>query len=144
MLFSINDIELDLFFITAKPADFLDLDVIDTLDEGEQEKEGVDTEEVEQPETEVVVEEETTMPDITVDKEASYNGAQISSALDIIVKVGEGLLTSEQAIVFLIQMLQFDPAVAKALFTEGADATQEIEEFKKAKGKKKRNVFAGS
>ena len=40
-LFSINDIELDLFFITAKPADFLDLDVINTLDEGEQEKEGV-------------------------------------------------------------------------------------------------------
>ena len=34
-------------------------------------------------------------------------------------------------------MLQFDPAVAKALFTEGADATVEIEEFKKAKGKKK-------
>jgi len=147
MLLSINDIELDLFFITAKPADFLDLDVIDTLDEGEQEKEGVDTEEteiVDKPETEVVVEEEETMPDITVDKEASYNGAQISSALDIIVKVGEGLLTSEQAIVFLIQMLQFDPAVAKALFTEGADATQEIEEFKKAKGKKKRNVFAES
>ena len=44
MLFGINDIELDLFFITAKPADFLDLDVIDTLDEGEQQKEGVSTE----------------------------------------------------------------------------------------------------
>ena len=28
-LFAINDIELDLFFITAKPADFLDLDVVD-------------------------------------------------------------------------------------------------------------------
>ena len=44
-LFSINDIELDIYFITAKPADFLNLDVIDTLDEGEQEKEGVDSEE---------------------------------------------------------------------------------------------------
>jgi hypothetical protein len=45
MLFGINDIELDLFFITAKPADFLDLDVIDTLDEGEQQKEGVTSDE---------------------------------------------------------------------------------------------------
>ena len=41
MLFGINDIELDIFFITAKPADFLNLDVIDTLDESEQQKEGV-------------------------------------------------------------------------------------------------------
>ncbi|MAK30298.1 MAG: hypothetical protein CL490_07320, partial [Acinetobacter sp.] len=45
-LFAVNDIELDLFFITAKPADFLDLDVINTLDEGEQQKEGVTKEEV--------------------------------------------------------------------------------------------------
>ena len=44
-LFAINDIELDIYFITAKPADFLDLDVIETLDEGEQEKEGVDSDE---------------------------------------------------------------------------------------------------
>ena len=47
MLFGINDIELDLFFITAKPADFLDLDVIETLDEGEQQKEGVKKDDVE-------------------------------------------------------------------------------------------------
>jgi len=44
-LFAINDIELDIYFVTAKPADFLDLDVIETLDEGEQEKEGLDTQE---------------------------------------------------------------------------------------------------
>ena len=44
-LFAINDIELDIYFITAKPADFLDLDVIETLDEGEQEKEGMQTQE---------------------------------------------------------------------------------------------------
>jgi capsid portal protein len=47
-LFAINDIELDIYFITAKPADFLDLDTIDALDEGEQEKEGVDVEELKQ------------------------------------------------------------------------------------------------
>jgi hypothetical protein len=44
-LFAINDIELDIYFITAKPADFLDLEVIETLDEGEQEKEGLDSNE---------------------------------------------------------------------------------------------------
>ena len=44
-LFAINDIELDIYFITAKPADFLNLDVIETLDEGEQEKEGLDSNE---------------------------------------------------------------------------------------------------
>lgn len=44
-LFSINDIELDIYFITAKPADFLDLEVVETLDEGEQEKEGLDSNE---------------------------------------------------------------------------------------------------
>tara|TARA_Y100001972_G_scaffold129285_1_gene196104 strand:- start:540 stop:2981 length:2442 start_codon:yes stop_codon:yes gene_type:complete len=148
MLFGINDIELDLFFITAKPADFLDLDVIETLDEGEQQKEGVTTkdevivdEQVDEVQVDDVEEVGDIMPDITIDKEASYNGAQISSALDIIVKVGEGLLTPEQAIVFLVQMLQFDPAVAKALFTEGKDATVEIEKFRSKKTKKKRNVF---
>ena len=47
LLFGINDIELDLFFITAKPADFLDLNTINALDEGEQQKEGVTKEEVE-------------------------------------------------------------------------------------------------
>ena len=44
-LFAINDIELDIYFITAKPADFLDLEVIETLDEGEQEKEGANADE---------------------------------------------------------------------------------------------------
>ena len=145
MLFGINDIELDLFFITAKPADFLDLETIAVLDEGEQQKEGIEIEDSpqeieqpqEQPEVEIVEEQADPMADITVDKEASYNGAQISSALDIIIKVGEGLLTAEQAIVFLVQMLQFDPSVAKALFTEGRDATVEIEKFRSKKTKKK-------
>jgi len=135
-LFSINDIELDIFFITAKPADFLDLDVIDTLDEGEQEKEGVGTEEN-------VVEAEPIedgMPVLSADNEASYNGAQISSALDIILKVTEGQLTKEQAIVFLIQMLQFEPSVAKALFTEGKDAVVEVEASKFSKLPKKKQL----
>ena len=135
-LFAINDIELDIYFITAKPADFLDLEVIETLDEGEQEKEGIENP---QEEGEVVVDEpiEEGMPVISADNEASYNGAQISSALDIIVKVGEGLLTPEQAIVFLIQMLQFEPSVAQALFTKGEDAVEKVEASKFSKLPKK-------
>ena len=137
-LFSINDIELDIYFITAKPADFLDLDVIDTLDEGEQEKEGVGTEEnVEVVEAEPI---EEGMPVLSADNEASYNGAQISSALDIILKVTEGMLTKEQAIVFLIQMLQFEPSVAKALFTEGADAVEKVEASRFSKLSKKKQL----
>jgi hypothetical protein len=61
-------------------------------------------------------------------KEASYNGAQISGALDIIEKVSEGILTEDQAVTFLIQMLQFAPSVANALFTgESSEAITETE-----------------
>ena len=41
-IFKVNDINLNLYFKTLKPADFLDLDVIDQLDEEEQQKEGVE------------------------------------------------------------------------------------------------------
>ena len=80
---------------------------------------------------------EKTAEAVAQDKEASYNGAQIASALDIIIKVGEGLITKEQATVFLIQMLQFDPQVAEALFQEGADATKAIERLSALKKKDK-------
>tara|TARA_R110002167_G_scaffold6795_4_gene32088 strand:+ start:300 stop:2366 length:2067 start_codon:yes stop_codon:yes gene_type:complete len=142
MLFGINDIELDIFFITAKPADFLNLDVIDTLDEGVKQKEGIVNEDEAVVETPTdaplqVVEDTPDMPTQSADKEASYNGAQISSALDIIFKVGEGLLTKEQAIVFLIQMLQFDPAVAEALFTSETNAVEKVEASRFSKLSKK-------
>jgi hypothetical protein len=55
-----------------------------------------------------------------IQKEASYNGAQIASSLDIMRAVQEGVLTQDQAITFLVQMLQFDPAVARALFAGNA------------------------
>ena len=47
-VFRINDINLDLYFKTLKPADFIDLDVVKTQSEDDQEKEGVSNEEVEQ------------------------------------------------------------------------------------------------
>lgn len=61
-------------------------------------------------------------------KDASYNGAQIASAVEVLVKVQEGILTEEQAKVFLVQMLQFTPVVADALFTEGISAIEKVVE----------------
>ena len=65
--------------------------------------------------------------------DASYNGAQISSAIDIIAKVQEGILTEEQAIVFLIQFLQLPPDVAKGFF-KSDDLALSLSIFEKKKG----------
>lgn len=77
----------------------------------------------------------TTDAAITTDKPAdtskadvSYNGAQISSAIDIIAKVKEGILTQEQAIVFLIQFLQLPVEVASSFFT-GGDAVSKLRAY---------------
>ena len=58
---------------------------------------------------------ETTDSDI-LQKEASYNGAQIASALQIMEAVSLGTLTEAQAKTFLVQMLQFSPEMAENLF----------------------------
>ena len=52
----------------------------------------------------------------SIDKEKSYNGAQITSAVTIMQNVNEGILTEDQAIQFLIQMLGFEEEQAFALF----------------------------
>jgi hypothetical protein len=147
-IFRVNDINLDLYFKSLKPADFIDLEVTKTQSEEDQEKEGVTKEDVapdtDMPETAEETIEETTeeeTDDIMLEpaeNEASYNGAQISSAIDIIAKVGEGILTKEQATVFLIQFLQLPPAVAKGFFEPGKDAVEKLaEEINKKKGKAK-------
>ena len=71
----------------------------------------------------------------TIKKDASYNGAQISSSLDIMQAVKDGVLTVDQAITFLIQMLQFEPSVAKALFV--GDSAEKITLSKENSLKKK-------
>ena len=62
----------------------------------------------------------------TNDAAVSYNGAQIASAIDIFAKVREGILTTEQAIVFLVQFLNIPAQVAQALFNpqQAAAVTQ--------------------
>jgi hypothetical protein len=62
---------------------------------------------------------------VTNDAAISYNGAQIASAIDIFAKVREGILTTEQAIVFLVQFLNIPADVAQSLFTnQSAPITQ--------------------
>ena len=66
--------------------------------------------------------EEVVVEDKDVEQvEASYNGAQISSAIDIIAKVQEGVLTEAQAIVFLIQFLQLPEQVARGFFSDSPE-----------------------
>ena len=60
------------------------------------------------------------------DAKISYNGAQIASAIDIFAKVKEGILTTEQAIVFLVQFLNIDASVAQTLFTSGTTPIQQL------------------
>ena len=47
-IFKVNDINLDLYFKTLKPADFIDLEVTKTQSEEDQQKEGVTKEDIEQ------------------------------------------------------------------------------------------------
>jgi hypothetical protein len=60
------------------------------------------------------------------DAAVSYNGAQISSAIDIFAKVKDGTLTTEQAIVFLVQFLNIPASVAQALFTQQSAAVTQL------------------
>jgi hypothetical protein len=60
------------------------------------------------------------------DAAVSYNGAQIASAIDIFAKVKEGILTTEQAIVFLVQFLNIPASVAQALFTQQTAAVTQL------------------
>ena len=97
-VFAASSITLDLFFIPLKPASFISVDNLFGATGGAD----------------------------TSSKDASYNGAQINSAVDVLTKVSEGILTEEQAKVFLVQMLQFTPEVAEALFSEGIDAIAQV------------------
>ena len=63
-----------------------------------------------------IVSEENVQSEV-IETNLSYNETQISSAIDIIAKVKEGILTQEQAIVFLVQFLSLPAQVAQAMFT---------------------------
>ena len=108
-----NDISLNLYFKTLQPLEFTETEVQDA--EVVEEATGVKTEDIE------TVQVSEPNEDL-IKKDASYNGAQIASSLQIMQSVKDGVLTIDQAITFLVQMLQFDPQVAKALFSGNSSA----------------------
>jgi hypothetical protein len=69
----------------------------------------------------------------------SYNGAQIVSAIAILENVKTGVLTQEQAIVFLVQFLNLPQEVAQSFFnnTQGSPQSLLVKHFLKAAKKKK-------
>jgi hypothetical protein len=113
-LLAVNNVSLNLYFKSLSPMEFNDIKITDatTIEE----ETGV--KEADQVTSEVV----STVNEEIAQKEASYNGAQIASSLDIMRAVQENVLTQDQAITFLVQMLQFEPSVAKALFTGNSSA----------------------
>ena len=113
-LLGVNNVSLNLYFKSLSPMEFNDIKITDatTIEE----ETGV--KEADQVTSEVV----SSVNEEIAQKEASYNGAQISSSLDIMRAVQENVLTQDQAITFLVQMLQFEPSVAKALFTGNSSA----------------------
>lgn len=63
--------------------------------------------------------------------DVTYNGAQIASAVEIVANVSNGILTQEQAIVFLVQFLGLDVDVAKSMFQPSGDAVAKLSAQKK-------------
>jgi hypothetical protein len=117
-LLAYNKVNLDLYFKTLTPAEFADVKEVGDA--------GV---------ADVVVSDGPVVPEAQealIQKEASYNGAQIASSLDIMRAVQEGVLSQDQAITFLVQMLQFDPEVARALFAGNSSSV--ITQMKSQKG----------
>ena len=105
---AVNNIVLDTYFKTLQPIEFIDTEGLD----------------VEETEKETGVDETDTIEEVSTEEieqvDASYNGAQISSAIDIIAKVQEGVLTEAQAITFLIQFLQLPSEIARGFFNDGS------------------------
>ena len=108
-ILSYNDISLNLYFTTLQPLEFTEVDTSLLNNEDIEEETGVESN------GEVVVSDEVKSDDIEK-VDASYNGAQISSAIAIIEKVKEGILTAQQAKTFLIQFLQLPENIANSFF----------------------------
>lgn len=115
----VNGIHLDVYFKTLQPIEFAE-DIDGLTDETIEKETGmkIGEDDIQEVGTEVAVEE--------VEKvDASYNGAQISSAIDIVAKVQEGILSEAQAIVFLVQFLQLPEDVARGFFNSTPEQLME-------------------
>jgi len=121
MLMAESGVNLQLFF---KPFDMFKTEFADTEAETINEEVAVDV----IPNADATISDEVggMVDEAETEKvDASYNGAQISSAIDIVAKVQEGVLTKEQAVVFLVQFLQLPEEVAKGFFND--DGSQLLE-----------------
>ncbi len=127
-ILAVNGIALNLFFETLTPIEFVNTEEIVNKEQKEEE-----TGEIIEDKAPVVEEVVDDSDDDLIDKQASYNGAQIASALSILQNVKEGIITEDQAIVFLVQMLQFDIDVARSMFS--GNGSQEL--FSKIEQKNK-------
>ena len=125
-----DQMNLQLFF---EPFDIFKTEFADTEAETINDEVAIDV----IPEAKATISDEVgeMVEDVETEKvDASYNGAQISSAIDIVAKVQEGVLTEEQAVVFLVQFLQLPINVAKGFFSESqADLLKAITPKKKDK-----------
>jgi hypothetical protein len=130
-LLSYNNISLNLYFITLQPLEFTEVDP--TLQDAEtiEEETGVESADKDEVDStqEVIVDE--------VEKvDASYNGAQISSAIAIIEKVKEGILTPDQAKTFLIQFLQLPEDIANSFFDNNTIDLSKVRSYLESKREK--------
>jgi len=114
----VNNIVLDLYVKTLQPIEFIDAEGLSDEDkEKETGVEDIDSDNVSDEEVEQV--------------DASYNGAQISSAISIIENVSLGILTEAQAITFLIQFLQLPEGIARGFFSDSKIQTNLSQMFDK-------------
>ena len=115
-IMAVNGLSLDMYFKTLEPLEFREADNSVITQEQEESDESIDGT--------VPVAEVAPVDEELQDKVASYNGAQIASALSILENIKAGIITEDQAIVFLVQMLQFDIEVARAMFS--GDGSNEL------------------
>ena len=135
-ILAINDISLNLYFTTLQPLEFTEVD--NSLQDKEtiEEETGVESvDEIKSDNGEQVVSENVT--DTEIEKvDASYNGAQIASAISIIEKVKEGILTTKQAKTFLIQFLQLPEEIAASFFDNDTINLSKVRSYLESKRKK--------
>ena len=130
-LLSYNNISLNLYFTTLQPLEFTEVDT--TLQDAETIEEETGVEAVDEDQ---VVSTEDVRVDEVEKVDASYNGAQISSAIAIIEKVKEGILTPDQAKTFLIQFLQLPEEIANSFFENETIDLSKVRSYLESKREK--------
>lgn len=95
------------------------IEIEDTAKDIQEEKEnGVVVKKPENKEDDIIID-----PEAEAQKELSYNGAQIQSALNIVQLVQQGLITNEQGIIFFKEFLRIDENIASRIFKNEINLT---------------------